>query len=385
MKREYELYTTPAVYRGKSYVTRECLTGRLCFPSSSTPLCAQGGAQIAVLDEESARHFLASDDAPSASAVIFIGEHPPQALCTFAVLHALPLLILARLSPAHDGKIALLDSRTATLFVDPDLDTLARYARHLRGASDGVWHALSPILCAAHRALPLATSLFPAQTHLLTPVAGETLWTAESEDEIFEALRALAEESVGTPLILPIGTYGLHEAGEGFSPFEARLCAMLRAAVYGRFTLLFEGLCCAEDVRAAFAALDHAAASLAEKRREFVRPRACGLAVESLLLLHELDACPPVSFLCLDWDRLLRTALPPYAGKLPPREAKVAFLHMIEKLLHPLQVPICARTVHAPATHVWTPADATRCEIDTFFVPAEHLSLWQEWIEGGKI
>ena len=119
--------------------------------------------------------YLASDDAFTVAA-IFIGEHPSDALCAHAGAKELPLLILAKLNPEQDGKIAILDSRNATLFVDPDLDTLERYARHLRLSTDHGMLSLLSALCTCHCAVPMKigapSSLFSnAKMRLPKPIA----------------------------------------------------------------------------------------------------------------------------------------------------------------------------------------------------------------------
>ncbi len=375
-----ELYHTTAVYRGKSYVTRECITGKLSFFVKGGQTVARD-ATIAVLTPSTEAAFLATNDASSTVAAVFIGERPSDALCTYAGKHELPLLILGKLSPEHNGKIAILDSRTATLFVDPDLETLERYARHLRLSADYRLLTLSPTLCACHCAVPLTkacpSALF-ANGRMLPATDNERISATEDEEALFEALRDLAENAVGVPMLLPIRVYEL-QTEQGISSLQTRLRALLRAAVYGSFSLLFEGLYSAEAAKTAFAILDRVICELAAEGREHDRQLPRGIAVESLLLLHEMESCPPLDYVCLDWDRLLRTALPPFAGKTPPIEAKHAFLQMLNGYTQRIQAPICARTVHAPMIHGWRCEDTVASGICTLFVPEAHLGAWCEW------
>ncbi len=375
-KAKYDPNHTSAVYRGKSYVTSECITGKLGFWRTEKSF---DGAQIAVLFSDTEAAFLhAADVASSTVAVIFVGEVPSELLCDYAVRHELPLLILGKLSHEHNGKIAILDSRTATLFVDPDADTLAHYARHLRFSAQSPLLALSPMLTGSHIAIPFSDSACTQFRHgsMLSAHTYEPLRTVHDEDAWFDAYRALAEEAVGVPLILPVRVYDLNRE-RGVADLELRLRALLRAAVYGSFSLLFEGLYRAESVRTLFAMLENIGRTLAKEGREYDRSLSCGVAVENCLLLYELAKCPDtLAFVCLDWDRLWQSALPPFAGIMPPEGTKESFLALLKRDTDSLSFPLCARTVHAFA-QPWTCADAKQCGLEALFVPAEHRTAWQ--------
>lgn len=371
-------YHTPAVYRGKSYVTKESVIGRLSFFSKGQ-IDAESGATITILTSESESAFLAADgNAFSAVAVVFVGENPSDALCHATVKRELPLLILGKLPRIYDKRVALLDSRTATLYVDPDLDLLARYARQLRFSSEA--EPLSPRLLPHYDLLPLSDRV-PAMLQsacLLSYAENGPLSLAYGEERLFETLCALAEETVGIPWVLPVHVYATEqEINE--DALRTRLRALLRAAVYGSFFLLFEGLCHAKDVKGAFALLDDVCRELKSEGREFCADIPCAISVESLLLLHELSVCPATAFICVDLDRLWASVLPPLGEWIPSDQTKESFLCFLSHYLQDAPTVILARTVHSPHMHSWKRSELVDNGIHALLIPSEYLSLWQEW------
>ncbi len=372
-KTQHELYHTPAVYRGKSYVARECITGKLSFWTAEKQ-SMQANATIAVLSSATEAVYLASGDETSTVAVIFIGDHPSEALCAYASTRELPLLILTMLGSVHDGKIAILDTRNATLFVDPDLETLERYARHLRVSTDHGLLSLLSALCTCHCAVPIEKntppSLFANAKMLMAD--GNT----RSEEEMFERLRELAETAVGTHLILCVRIYDLHsERARG--ALQARLRALLRAAVYGSFSLLLEGICCAEQAKQTLAIFEQVCEELAWEGREHDPRLPRGIAVESFLLLHELSRCPPFDYLCLNGDRLWQSAFSSFSSKNAPPEAESAFGSMLKDYTLSLSLPICLKTDLPPSSCPWTQA-MEAVSSHTLFVPEKHVAEWCE-------
>ena len=376
---------TPTVHRGKSYVTKESMIGKLSFWKKGRVQASQKGATIVVLTSNTEGEYLAADDASSTVALVFIGEAPSDALCAHAIAHELPLLILSTFSPRADGRSAILDSRTATLFVDPSLDTLARYARNLRFCADPAWNTLSPLLSPPYDMLPLDTPFSAHHNMKLLPLCERgPLTLSHGEEPLFEALRTLAEETIGLSLILGVRVYDT-VSEQGLTALRERLRACLRAAVFGSFSLLFEGLYNASSVCATFDLFDGVRRELTEEKREFDDRVAYGIAVESPILLHELPLCPPtMDFLCLDMDRLLRATLPPFAGKTPPIEAKESFLALVREETARTPIPVCARTVHTPTMVAWTPSELRGCGVRACFVPNEHLFAWREWKNEGE-
>lgn len=384
---KYTIYNnehTPTVHRGKSYVTRESMIGKLSFWKKGRMQASQKGVVITVLTSDTESEYLTADDASSTVALVFIGEVPSDALCAHAITHELPLLILATLSPRTDGRSAILDSRTATLFIDPSLDTLARYARNLRFCADPAWNTLSPLLSPPYDLLPLDASFSAYPNTKLLPLCERgPLTLSHGEEPLFEALRTLAEETIGLSLILGVRVYDTMSE-QGLTALRDRLRACLRAAVFGSFSLFFEGLYNASSVRATFDLFNGVRRELTEEGREFDDRIAYGIAVESPILLHELPLCPLMDFVCLDMDRLLRATLPPFAGKNPPSEAKESFLSLVREETARTSIPVCARTVHTPAMLGWTPTEIRECGIRACFVPAEHLFAFREWQEEGE-
>ena len=372
-------YHTPTAYRGKSYVTRESMIGKLSFFKKG--MATASDATIAVLCADTEMDYLcASDVAFSAIAVIFVGRQPSEALCRHVEARTLPLLILGRLDPVCNGKIALLDSRTATLYVDPDLDILSRYARQFRCSSEHILlsHHLLPRL----DAMPLDDCRFaPFQNgSLLSYTENGPLSICDGEEALFEALCALAENTIGFPLILPVAVGDL-ENEEHASSLRTRLRAILRASACGSFCLLLEGLTHADEVKDALALLTSVKSTLAAEGVDYRADLPCGICIESLLLLREMVTCPPVDFLCLDFDRLLCAVLPTYMSKTPTQSLKECFFSYLHDDLSGVSASISIRTLHAPTLHTWKKSDALACKIEAFFVREEYMASWLAWNE----
>ncbi len=372
-------YLTPTVYRGKSYVTKESILGKLSFLAKDGNHRNVCDAAIAVLSPDTEAAYLSECDVTvSTVAVIFVGAQPSDALCRYAEIHELPLLILGKLSPTHDGRIALLDSRTATLYVDPDLEILTRYARQLRVCTEA--SLLSPHLLPHLDALPLtASTSAPFQnSKLLSYAENGPLSLAYGEDALFDTLCSLGEEVMGTTLILPVPICHLHTNERAL---RTRLRALLRAGACGSFCLLFEGVFCAEDVKSVFSVLEKARTELKNEDFEYRADLPYGVCVESPLLLHELADCPPMDFLFLDLDRLRSAVFPPLASMPLSAKHKASFLSLLRHVPKDFSAPIGAQTVHPPVMHAWKTSDAHACGIKAFFIPPEHRHLWQAWIE----
>ena len=370
---------TPTVYRGKSYVTKESILGKLTLFAKDGNHKGTCDAAIAVLSPDTEAAYLSECDVTlSTVAVIFVGTQPSDGLCRYAEIHELPLLILGKLSPTHDGRIALLDSRTATLYVDPDLEVLTRYARQLRVGKEAA--LLSPHLLPHLDALPLTASpALPFQnSKLLSYAENGPLSLAYGEDSLFDTLCSLAEEIMGTTLILPVPIYHPHTED---GALRTRLRALLRAGACGSFCLLFEGAFCADDVKSVFSVLQEARAELKNEGFEYRADLPYGVCVESPLLLYELADCPPMDFLFLDLDRLRSAVFPPLASMPLSAKHKESFLSLLRHAPKNLSVPICAQTVHPPILHAWKTSDAHACGIEAFFIPPEHRHLWQAWME----
>ena len=292
------------------------------------------------------------------------------------------MLILNKLAAEHDAKIAILDSRTATLFIDPDLDTLSRYARHLRFGIDAT---LSPMLSPRFEAIPLSEHL-PTTLHcakMLSPTEHAQLSLPQHEDALFEALRALGEESRESPLLFPVRVYNL-QSEESLASLRLRLRALLRAAVYGSLSLLFEGIYSEASAKQAFSVLKGVVKELSEESLEHNAHLPCGITAESFLLLHTLNTTLPIDYICLDWDRLVRSALPSVEEKAPTDEDRQAFLEMLHAYTNRLSLPICARTLHTPRIQPWPAEQHPPYKILSFFVPSEHILTWQEWLNKEK-
>ena len=115
-----------AIYRGASCNALECAAGRLCFAQAHDEWYASGEAKIAAAFSEELLLALLYD--ASTVGGILIGRTPSRLLINEAERLGIPLLYIASLSKRHNGRLAILDTERGSLFVDPDIDTLNKYA-----------------------------------------------------------------------------------------------------------------------------------------------------------------------------------------------------------------------------------------------------------------
>ena len=124
-----------------------------------------------------------------------------------------------------------------------------------------------------------------------------------NEDALYEFYCNIAERASGRGITVII-TRERHCYAE--ERLQLALRALLRASVYGRFSLLFRGILTDGDMRSAMSCLHRAFCELESDGREFNGYIPRGFTVDTPLLL-----CSPISVsgtdtVCLDADRLAR-------------------------------------------------------------------------------
>lgn len=371
---------TSAIYRGKSYIARDCITGKLCFLRADSMEKNEKSARIAVIGKEDVPSGLSVlQEIPSVVAILFVGEILPKELCDFAAERSLPLLILSAFPCAHDKKIAILDSKTATLIVDPDIDTLDRYSRKLRTRTDDLLFPFPALFPNCLYAIPLHnTRAHASQNEARIMLPSSRLQSAQSEEEWFEKYCDFAENARGNSIhaVLSVGDLTSFEPAE---PFHTRLRALLRAAVYGSFSVFFEGVATYEAVERVREHVSKTCEELESEGREYNRHIPKGIIVDSPLLL---SALPRISqsqttlAVCLDLDVLLRSCLSPTAHKGVFSEISDSFFEMLRSLTAPLSILRFACMRHASLPPLELRKALTDCGVQALFVPAEHFSEW---------
>ena len=133
----------------------------------------------------------------------------------------------------------------------------------------------------------------------------ETPLSARSveEDALYEFYCNIADRAAGRTITVII-TRERHLYGE--ERLQLALRALLRASVYGRFSLLFRGILTDEDINGAMRCLHRAFCELESEGREFNGYIPRGWVIDTPLLL-----CSPIHIsgadtVCLDVERLSR-------------------------------------------------------------------------------
>lgn len=373
---------TSTVYRGKSYIARECITGKLRVFDTDSREQNKKSALIAVIEQESAHTGLSLlSDTPSAVAVLFVGEILPKSLSDYAAERSLPLLILSAFSHAHDGKIAILDSKAGTLIVDPDIDTLDRYSRKLCARADDLLFPFSALFPNCLYAIPLKDAETRSQGNADIMLPSARPKASQNEEECFERYCNFSENAKGNTIhaLLPMGDPSASESADAFS---ARLRALLRAAVYGSFSVFFEGVPTYDSLSLVMKQVAATCEELERENREYNRHIPMGVIVDSPLLLSALprisQECSSLAIdrVCLDLSALVRASVSPTAQSLPPSRLCDAFFEMLSPLLSPLSFPHFARMRQSFLPFEKVCRLLSDCGTQAIFVPSEQFGEW---------
>ena len=200
----------------------------------------------------------------------------------------IPCLIVKEAFPEElCGRVALLDAESDRVIIDPDVDTLNCISLS-RGRTELI---LRPER--AERGLMIGERVGGG---------GLTVDTRGARgEELFEGLRDLAEsrygESVTVRLHFPRGARGREELTEDCE-------AVLRAAVYGDFSLQLEGYFSEGEIEDALDMLYRAFCRLESEGREFNGFLKRGILVDAPVWLMQRDPFPNADFICFDFDAI---------------------------------------------------------------------------------
>ncbi len=297
---------SPVTHRGVGHNIGTPVGGRLRFGAEMMGK----GAQIAVLMENCTETRIAQAcDDPFTVGCVFVGENLPHALKEAAHTHKLPLLMLDSLPSSHNAEVAILDAAEGILIVNPDVDVLARYASAALPPFERA--PLAPALSSCYPSLCADGFLFPA------PIE------ESSQDALFECYRDATEAASPAPL------YVILSAKTTPEDLSAHLTAILRAAVFGPVTLLWDRVLSPREMHETDELLDKCRASLVANGREHNAHLLWGLWISSPLSLFALPKFPPISHVALDLSRLLPASLGIQEGEAPPKESLSAFCDML--------------------------------------------------------
>ena len=192
-----------------------------------------------------------------------------------------PSITLSELPEACNGKIALLDPSSATLFVSPDIATVNRYNKRLfRSIYDDERY---PIILPSGKKLRFfltgeENGACCGGDGILFDVERARLPEGELEFTLYEALRDVAETATGFPITV---------ATNAVFPLSPTLRALFRSAVWGDFSLIFKSVLSAGEIREALRATHGIFCELESEGREFNGYIPKGVCVDTPFLLTE--------------------------------------------------------------------------------------------------
>lgn len=229
----------------------------------------------------------------SPSGVILAASIISPELLNFLIASRLPYLIIKEeLSHEIMGRVALLDAGRDILIVDPDIDTLNRYAAANRISQESALELASE--CGENR----------VGFTLKNDARGGVLVRADrtvSSAELFDALLDIAEECCGAPVSFGLDLSHIRSCNESFCE---RAEALFRAAVYGNFSIQLEGYRGELDLSCAYSLLHRVFCSLEQEGREFNGYLPRGILVSSPVWLMQPIPLGKADFICFDFDRL---------------------------------------------------------------------------------
>lgn len=289
-----------SVYKGSVGTILDCVAGRLVFLSDSAKLF--DGANIAVgVPDELSSFFTSDKDTSSVYAAVVIGNFPDVYALREVERRGIPILTLPSLTYKHNGKIAILDTNKASLFVDPDIDTLSRYLNSFALYSHDLYNLYTPISYIAFDGISESKKPVGALHVCSAGKRGEI----RSEDELFDDYRDLCESV--RPLCLTLllcPAYPMDDISK--ERFTTHLKAIFRTAVYGKIKILCGGPC-ALTVSGAKKCLDSILEAKNETKaieREQNTEIQTGLLVSSPHMLFSFDKLTGFDFLCLNTEKL---------------------------------------------------------------------------------
>lgn len=243
-------------------------------------------------------------DCPETVAVVCLGSPPQKALLQLLqsrINRPLPILLLPTLPGALHGKIAILESAAATLYVSPDLKILTRYRRTRFYGNPTVGKSdipVFPVLCENMPVVSGAGGLLADFAGYLN-APGKTPDNALREEEYFERYRTLAEECYGRPITVLLSA----DRPEGAVRSELR--GLYRAAVYGDFSLLCAGLHTAGEIHACPEFLSRIFCDLRSEGHEVNGSLPRGILLDSPLILTTDRLPAGIDWVCTDTGRLI--------------------------------------------------------------------------------
>ena len=230
----------------------------------------------------------------SLSGAVLAADVISAELLNFLISSRLPYLIVREGLPCDVmGGVALLDAQRDILIIDPDIDTLNRYAEDNR---------ISRACVGEHSAIVQSNG---CGLSLKKERGGGVLVRGIekiSAAELFDALLDIAEELCGASVTVGV------DARKSES-FCERIEAIFRAAVYGNFSMQLENYCSEYDILRARNSLHSVFCGLEQEGREFNGYLGKGFLISAPAWLMQCPMLAKADFICFDFDRLSASLL----------------------------------------------------------------------------
>ncbi len=264
--------------------------GRLIFNRSNDAISYEG-QNYAILSVTGDNNLF---DDSSTVGVIYLGDK----LCTTKIDY--PAVCLLSLPKECDGLIALLDPSDARLYVSPDFKTVEKYAALFEESF--LPCPKNSLFKSSHSYVKIYSIIFSKNemsnnaegylADLFMPINNECV-----EEGFYELYRHIADNAIGLPITVIIDFNEL---------FYYKLRALLRAAVYGCFSVLLRGITSQNELNAAIDRFNKVFCELEAEGREFNGYVKIGLCVDTpCILLQEIVQIERIDFFTFDMERLV--------------------------------------------------------------------------------
>ena len=222
-----------------------------------------------------------------------VSDEQARVAARLAELHRLPALLLdsedKRIGETHN-EIAILDTEKQKLYVNPDLETIGGYFGTESRQSP---HTIELFLETKNSDFPRK---LPEGCDGL--VIGEALGNGASEQECYEYFCDVADTHTGAEIVAKA------DLALGSDTFLARVRAIYRASVWGRFFLLCTSVSTPEREHECISALHRAFCMLDDERREFNGFIPKGILIDTPMMLFSRHKPRLIDFFVLDIERI---------------------------------------------------------------------------------
>ena len=263
-------------------------------------------------------------DCPETVAVICLQKALLQLLQS-RLNRPLPILLLPALPGTLHGKIAILESAAATLYVSPDLKVLTRYRRTWFCGNPTVGKSeipVFPVLCKNMPVMSGSGGLLADFADYLN-ATGKASADVLHEEEYFERYRTLAEECYGRSITV------LLSVNRPEAALRSELRGLYRAAIYGDFSLLCAGFGTAGEIHACPEFLSRIFCELRAEGHEVNGSLPRGVLADTPLLLAADRLPTGIDWVCPDTGRLISLLCGTPTGMAVSEVAKEEALRLI--------------------------------------------------------